>query len=85
MLGSAPFDSLAVVATERRERLLAEATAARPGRPSSVRRALGGTLRGAANRLDPPARAPVRRIEGDELVKAPISPIPGVRSGGGGI
>ena len=63
MLGSAPFDSLAVVAAERRERLLAEATAAGPRPRSSVRRALGVTLRGAANRLDPPIRAPVRRIE----------------------
>jgi len=63
MLSSAPFDSLAVVADERRERLLAEATAARLCPRSSFRRALGITLRGAANRLDPPARGPVRRIK----------------------
>ncbi len=63
MLGSAPFDSLAVVAAERREQLLAEATAARLRPRPSVRRALGVTLRGAANRLDPPTRGPVRRMK----------------------
>ena len=63
MLSSAPFDSLAVVAAERREQLLAEATTARLCPRPSVRRALGVTLRFAANRLDPPARGPVRRIK----------------------
>ena len=81
MLGSAPFDSLAVVAAERRERLLAEAAAARLCPRSSARRALGVTLRGAANRLDPPARTPVRRIEVDGLVRLTRSRL---ESGGGG-
>ena len=62
MLSSAPFDSLAVVAAEQRERLLAEATAACLCPRPSVRRALGVTLRGVANRLDPPARLLYRRI-----------------------